>query len=125
MIKSLISVLVLNVFFARELAASLPSDSPIIANSVDPGYCISELRRSFSAPRMAFDKLMELALARTTEQGSRQLVWAAVGGQGREAELRGAYVSSADIKDPSDVVLDKTGAVTQKRIFVRKLLSTG
>ena len=58
-------------------------------------------------------------LARTTEEGSRQLVWAAVGGAGREFELRGAYVSKADVREVSDYVLSDEGAVAQRRIWVR------
>ena len=35
------------------------------------------------------DRIIEVFLAFTTEEGSRQLLWAAVGGAGREFELRG------------------------------------
>ena len=63
--------------------------------------------------------IMGLLFARTAEQGSRQLVWAAVGGAGREFELRGAYVSKADIREVSDYVLSDDGVVAQRRIWVR------
>ena len=63
--------------------------------------------------------IMEALLARTAEQGSRQLVWAAVGGAGREFELRGAYVSKADVQEVSDYVLSDDGVVAQRRIWVR------
>ena len=63
--------------------------------------------------------IMAALLGRTAEQGSRQLVWAAVGGAGREFELRGAYVDKADIKEVSDYVLSDDGAVAQRRIWVR------
>ena len=62
--------------------------------------------------------IMAALLGRTAEQGSRQLVWAAVGGASREFELRGAYVSMADIGEVSDYVLSDDGAVAQKRIWV-------
>ncbi len=58
-------------------------------------------------------------LARTTEQGSRQLVWAAVGGAGREFELRGGYVTTANLREVSDYVLSNDGTVAQRRIWVR------
>jgi retinol dehydrogenase-12 len=64
--------------------------------------------------------IMALVLGRTAEQGSRQLVWAAVGGAGREFELRGAYVSKADIGEVSDYALSDDGAVAQRRIWVRR-----
>jgi hypothetical protein len=44
------------------------------------------------------DSIIEFLLFRTTEEGSRQLVWAAVGGAGREFELRGGYVSNANLR---------------------------
>ena len=62
--------------------------------------------------------MREVFLARTTEQGSRQLVWAAVGGAGREFELRGGYVSKADLQEVSDYVLSDEGAAVQTRVWV-------
>ena len=55
--------------------------------------------------------IMGAPLARTAEQGLRQLVWAVVGGAGREFELRGAYVSKADVQEVSDYVLSDDGVV--------------
>jgi retinol dehydrogenase 12 len=66
-----------------------------------------------------FHKILEALLARTTEEGSRQSVWAAIGGTGREFELRGGYVSKADLQEVSDYVLSDEGAVVQARIWVR------
>lgn len=64
---------------------------------------------------------MEALLARTTEEGSRDLVWAAIGGAGREFELRGGYVNNATIKEVSDYALSDEGAVVQTRLWVRGL----
>jgi retinol dehydrogenase-12 len=69
--------------------------------------------------------IMALVLARTAEQGSRQLVWAAVGGAGREFDLRGAYVNKANISEVSDYALSDDGAVAQRRIWVRPTLLHG
>ena len=66
--------------------------------------------------------IMAITLGRTAEQGSRQLVWAAVGGAGREFDLRGAYVNKADIHEVSDYILSDDGAVAQRRIWVRPTL---
>jgi retinol dehydrogenase-12 len=63
--------------------------------------------------------IVAVLFGRTAEEGSRQLVWAAVGGAGREFDLRGGYVSMADIKEVSDYVLSDDGAVAQRRIWVR------
>jgi len=62
-------------------------------------------------------KIMEALLARTTEEGSRQLLWAAIGGTGRESELRGGYVSKSELQEVSDFVLSDEGAVVQTRIW--------
>ena len=67
--------------------------------------------------------IMAVLLGRTAEEGSRQLVWAAIGGVGREFELRGAYVSMADIKEVSDYVLSDDGAAAQRQIWVRHKLN--
>lgn len=104
--------------FARALTAHLPSNSPVIVSSVNPAYCVSDLRRALSFPEAQFAALGDYLLAHTTEQGSRQLVWAAIGGEGREDELRGAYVSEAKPAEPSDFVIGKDGKVMQERIWV-------
>ena len=65
-----------------------------------------------------FLKIMEVSLARTTEEGSRQLVWAAVGGAGRKFELRGGYVCMASLQEVSDYALSDEGTVVQTRLWV-------
>ena len=84
----------------------------------NPGYCKSELRRNFPFAKRIIDIIREALLAYTTEEGSRQLVWAAVGGAGREFELRGGYVSMADLQEVSDYVLSDEGTVVQTRLWV-------
>jgi len=107
----------LNVFFVRELTKRLPANSPVIVTAINPGYCKSQLRRHLPFPLYIFDRILEAFLARTTEEGSRDLVWAAIGGAGREFELRGGYVSSANLKEVSDYALSDEGAVVQTRLW--------
>ena len=111
--------LVLNVFFVRELTKRLPANSPVIVTSVNPGFCKSQLGRYTSLIYRTFGMIMQTLLARTTEEGSRQLVWAAVGGAGREFELRGGYVNKADLEEVSDYALSDEGAAVQARLWVR------
>lgn len=61
---------------------------------------------------------MEKALARTTEEGARQLVWAAVGGEDQPDSLHGAYVSLAKVVEPSDYVLSVEGQQHANKIWV-------
>ncbi|KAI0069192.1 short-chain dehydrogenase [Artomyces pyxidatus] len=107
----------LNVFFVRELAARLPQDSPLIVNAVNPGFCKSGLARNLPFLDFIGHSAFQLFTARTSEQGSRMLVWAAIGGRNREAELHGAYVSDAGVMEVSDFVLSNEGADTQKRLW--------
>jgi len=102
------------------LTKKLPANSPVIVTAVNPGYCKSALRRHFPFILHVVDVIREALLARTTEEGSRQLVWAAVGGTGREFELRGGYVSMANLQEVSDYALSDEGAVVQTRLWVCK-----
>ena len=90
----------------------------MIVTAANPGYCKSELRRNFPFVSRIKDSIREFLLARTTEEGSRQLVWAAVGGAGREFELRGGYVSMASLQEVSDYTLSDEGSVVQARLWV-------
>jgi len=90
----------------------------VIVTVVNPGYCKSELSRNLSFPLRTIDAISKAILARTTEEGSRQIVWAAVGGAGREFELRGGYVSMANLQKVSDYALSDEGAVVQTRLWV-------
>jgi retinol dehydrogenase-12 len=93
----------------------LPPSSPtVIVNAVNPGYCYSTLRRNLPFLTAVPYWVMDKALPFTTEVGSRQLVYAAVGGD--DAAMRGAYVSYSEV---SDYVLSDEGA---KRIWVRPSL---
>jgi len=62
---------------------------------------------------------MEVTLARTTEEGSRVLVWASLGGADNLKKLQGAYISTSRIEEPSDYVLSEEGIMSQNKIWVR------
>ncbi|KAL4251843.1 NAD(P)-binding domain superfamily protein [Pleurotus pulmonarius] len=101
----------LNVFFTLGLTDRLPSVHPtVIANSVNPGFCYSDLRRDMQS---IFVRIIELLLARSAEEGARQVIWGAVAtppeSQGGVNSLRGAYVSLAKIEEPSDFVISEKG----------------
>ncbi|KAF6763182.1 short-chain dehydrogenase [Ephemerocybe angulata] len=106
----------LNVFFAQSLAELL-KDTPVIVNSLNPGYCYSELRRSFSGVKAMVDCLMEKVLAHTTEAGSRSLVYAAVGGAEDPEKLRGAYLNINTPTEPADAVIGEEGRKRQDKLW--------
>jgi len=107
----------LSLQIVRALADHL-AHTPIIPVNPNPGYCYSGLRRNLSPFAAALDKLMEKLLARTTEQGSRDLVFAAIGG---EDGLRGAYTNLASVAEPSDFVLSEAGQDMQKRAWAESV----
>ncbi|KAJ6616967.1 hypothetical protein B0H10DRAFT_2434660 [Mycena sp. CBHHK59/15] len=107
----------LNVLFVRALNARLSPSTPLIVDAVNPGYCYSELRRSFSGILAVFDYLMEKMLAFTTEEGGRQLVWAAVGEQANPERLRGEYISCSEVMEVSDFALSPQGVKAQDHIW--------
>ena len=120
MCSNLFFSLVLNVFFARGLNEKI-GDKPLIVNSVNPGFCSSSIRKSFTGVQAWVDWLMVRFLARTSEQGSRQLVWASVGQKDNVDELRGAYVSGLHVEEPSDYVISEEGKHAQNKLWVNKL----
>ncbi|KAG6836569.1 hypothetical protein H0H93_006673 [Arthromyces matolae] len=102
----------LDILFHRALNERLGGKSPVIINGVNPGFCYSELRREFSGLQLVYMWLMEKALARTSEEGARQLVYAALGGYGKdekEDKFRGAYVSNTKVCEASDFVIGREG----------------
>ncbi|KAJ7623735.1 hypothetical protein FB45DRAFT_798042, partial [Roridomyces roridus] len=111
----------LNIFFVRALDAHLPSSPSLVVDAVCPGYCRSELRRVLSGFAAFFDRLMELALAFTTEVGSRQLVWAALAEQDHPEKMRGQYVSGSRVQEVSDFVLSPQGSKVQDLIWQNTL----
>ncbi|KAJ3507601.1 hypothetical protein NLJ89_g6210 [Agrocybe chaxingu] len=106
----------LNVLFTRALADRL-RDEPLIVDTVNPGYCYSGLRRGLSGVRGVLNWIMDLVLARSTEKGARQLVWAAVGAKGHEDRLRGAYINLAAVAEPSDYAVSKKGCGDQNKLW--------
>ena len=111
----------LNLFFARELASRLPKNNPLIINAVNPGYCISGLRRNVPLSRAIVYWFWDMFIAWPTERGSRQLIFAAVGNRERPTELKGSYITSSKLAEPSDYVISDEGIEVQKQLWVRSL----
>jgi len=107
----------LNIFFARALNEHLPPSTPLVVNTVNPGYCYSGLRRHFSGMMAVVSRFMELCLAFSTEVGSRQFVYAALGEPDHPDKLRGAYISGTRVQEVSDFVLSPQGVKAQGRLW--------
>jgi retinol dehydrogenase-12 len=111
------------VFFVRALNEHLASSTPLVVDAVSPGYCYSELRRNFTGIMAVVSWIQERLLAFTAEEGSRQLVFGALGYEDHPEKLRGAYVSASSITEVSDFVLSPMGARVQDRLWVCLILS--
>lgn len=101
----------LEVFSVRAIAEARPApDFPVTVNTVNPGLCHSDLTRDADSWRLW---LLKKALARTTEYGSRNLVYAGSAG----AETHGKYVSDCDVEEPAQFVRSEEGKVAQRRVW--------
>jgi NAD(P)-dependent dehydrogenase (short-subunit alcohol dehydrogenase family) len=100
----------LDVFGVRAMADRKAAKAiPVTINTVNPGLCYSELSREGG---WGFTVMLFL-LGRTTEEGSRNLVYAA----GAGAETHGQYVSDCAAAMPSEFVVSKEGYEVQNRLW--------
>ncbi|KDQ33742.1 hypothetical protein PLEOSDRAFT_48091 [Pleurotus ostreatus PC15] len=102
----------LTVLLTLALTHHLPSDRrTIIVDCVNPGFCYSEIRRGIHGVlRVAMMQLLEILLAKTAEEGARQVIWGSIATpQEGVNSLKGAYVSSTQITEPSDLVISEKG----------------
>ncbi|KAF5325729.1 hypothetical protein D9611_000467 [Ephemerocybe angulata] len=106
----------LNIFFAQSLA-DLLKDTPVVVDTLNPGYCYSELRTVFSGIQAVVDWIMERLLAWTTEQGSRQLVYGALGGSDKLDQINGAYLELHQVVEPSDHVIGYEGKKRRDKLW--------
>jgi retinol dehydrogenase-12 len=100
----------MDVFATRALVEKTSSSYPVTINTLNPGFCYSELSREHSG--IAF-QLMYKLLARTTEVGSRTLVTAALASH----ETHGQYMSNGLVEEPSKFVRSEEGRKTQEKVW--------
>jgi retinol dehydrogenase 12 len=117
---TIVHATVLNVFFARSFAELLKS-TPVIVNTVNPGLCYSELARDATGIVGIVVWLMQKILARTTEQGGRQFVHAALGNAENPEALHGQYLNIQKVEEPSDYVIGEAGKARQDKLWVSSL----
>ncbi|TFK39465.1 short-chain dehydrogenase [Crucibulum laeve] len=108
----------LNVLFTRALSDRLQTNS-LIVNTVNPGFCYSELRRGIQGGIIAAAAwTMERTMAHTAEEGSRQLVWAAVGGNDQLDDLRGAFINNLEVCEAGDFIISDKGKSVQEKLWL-------
>ena len=62
--------------------------------------------------------LSDWLLAFTTEQGSRQIIYGAIGGRENEDRMKGAFISRSEVVEPSDFVVSEKGGKMQENLWV-------
>ncbi|KAG2095506.1 hypothetical protein BD769DRAFT_1369752 [Suillus cothurnatus] len=108
----------LQVAFVRELAARLPSPTPLVITAVDPGLCHSSLQRElekYCLLRIILAFVKWLLRARTSEMGSRNLVYAALARNAQD--LHGRYMSSCEVVEECDYLLSAEGKAFSERLW--------
>lgn len=98
----------------HKLAEFLPEY--IAPVSLNPGYCISNLYREMEGERAAMFKRMNDEFAYTSEEGSRQIIYAAIGG--KDEELRGKFTSYSHVMEISDWMLSEEGKKVEDKTWV-------
>ncbi|KAJ3766569.1 hypothetical protein FB446DRAFT_676389 [Lentinula raphanica] len=109
---------ILNTMFVRKLATLLPNN--IVPVSLNPGFCVSGLRRKHENGEEAERfKKMEDEFGYTSEEGSRQIIYAAIGG--KDQELRGAFTSYSQVLEISDWMLSDEGKKAEEKTWTEML----
>jgi len=103
-----------NVFFTRSFAEKLKPSVPVTVNVVNPGLCVSELRRKISFPLSIILSLFVALVSRTTEVGSRTLTHASL--LGTKEEVHGKYLNKCQVERESEYVYTADGAKVQDRV---------
>ncbi|KAK0215242.1 hypothetical protein EDD85DRAFT_498166 [Armillaria nabsnona] len=106
----------LNVLFAQSLQLHITA---LTVNSVTPGLCFSSLGLGSDAPAEQAERLQTRReeFAFSTEEGSRQLVYGAVGLRDDEEKLRGKYICMSEVVEESDFVISEDGKIVQDKVW--------
>ncbi|EJU04177.1 NADP-binding protein [Dacryopinax primogenitus] len=103
-----------NVLFTFTLSERLPRTSALSVNTLDPGFCHSQLARN--VPRTWSYWVFKQVLPRTTEMGSRTLVYTAVS---KDLDGRsGEYSESCFISKSSVLSRSERGKTIRDKLWV-------
>ncbi|KAI0344677.1 NAD(P)-binding protein [Trametopsis cervina] len=116
----------LNVLFTRAFSQHLTNTyaSSVVPTCANPGLCNTGLTSNIPIPFIQRTRMnvMQAIMGRTAEQGARQLVWAALGPDGRDGPhvryaMSGQYVSLAKVEEPSDFTISREGYEAQEKVW--------
>lgn len=69
-------------------------------------------------PMTLMTKALEMTLVRSAEEGGRLFVLAALGSEDNKDQLRGAYLTNGEVREPADCLLGEDGRQMQEKIWV-------
>ncbi|KAG6373426.1 hypothetical protein JVT61DRAFT_6575 [Boletus reticuloceps] len=104
----------LGIMFIRELASRLPESIPFVACAVNPGFCHSEITRSTLSKGWFSSMIKRLVLVRSTEEGSRTLVHAAIAS---DRSMHGRYLSVCEVAEEGDYLFTPEGRACSAKIW--------
>ncbi len=119
---------VLNIFFVRAFAEYISKPFAVVPVAATPAYCISDFRRNLPLSVRFIARVLELLIGRTAEEGARQIVWGALGPDGRDGPhvryaMSGSYTSLATVQRASEYVVSQAGYEAQERLWVSTFCS--
>ncbi|KAL0574644.1 hypothetical protein V5O48_007313 [Marasmius crinis-equi] len=100
--------------FMRALQTRLPT---VTCCSVNPGFCKTDLSRHTPAEVIESRREMTATYAYTAEEGSRQLLYAAIGERDKEERIRGGYLEYGRISECSDFMLGEVGQRLERKVW--------
>jgi retinol dehydrogenase 12 len=107
----------LEILFVRELVHRLEKTwnepAPVVINTVNPGMCHSDVDRGMTPALQRIMYVVRLLLARSTEAGSRTLVYGACAGP----QSHGEYMSDGKNEDVEQWILSDYGKRAQVKVF--------
>ncbi|KAF9526083.1 hypothetical protein CPB83DRAFT_858313 [Crepidotus variabilis] len=109
----------LNVFFARALAARTPASHTyptFITTAVNPGLSYSAGLNPDTDSRIlkVAVSVLRFIFARSQEQAARQAVWGALAD---EAGINGSYITETTITESSDYVIGDEGVLAEEKLW--------
>ncbi|KAF4455278.1 NAD-P-binding [Fusarium albosuccineum] len=109
------------IYAARQIAklATTPSgECDIVVNYICPGACKSDLARDWrSLPQRILLYLIQSVICKTTEEGSRTLVYAS----GLGEESHGQWIHNNRIEKPGQIISSAPGRQLQQKIWSETL----
>lgn len=97
-------------YYLSQEISKLPLARDVVVSVVNPGLCVSQLRRDLGG---ITGKLLD-SVALSGEEGSRNLAWAATEDTSADP---GCYISSTRIVDASPFARSEEGKKTQERFW--------